>query len=382
MARADKKLKILFIFGTRPEAIKLAPVIREASKRPWAQPVVCVTAQHREMLDQMLGVFKIKPDIDLSIMTRGQSLHSLTAKILTRLKKVMDEVAPHLVVVQGDTTTVFAAALAAFYDKIPVAHVEAGLRTGKKHEPFPEEINRKLADSLTDFYFAATQENRLNLDAEGADPERVFVVGNTVVDALKIILAENRKRKNFPDLPDIDWNRKIVVVTAHRRESFGRPFLNICEALGRISESAEDVEIVYPVHLNPNVMRPVKSILGGRDRIHLIPPMDYVQFVELLKRADIILTDSGGIQEEAPAFGTPVVLMRSVTERPEGVAAGFVKIAGTDADSITAASLEILADDSARDRLKGLPNPYGDGKASRRILSVIGKNRALLLSGK
>lgn len=382
MPQADKKLRILIVFGTRPEAIKLAPVIREAKKRPWARPVVCATAQHREMLDQMLRVFDIKPDIDLGIMARGQSLHSLTSRILTRMKKIMEETAPHLVVAQGDTTTTFAASLAAFYEKIPVAHVEAGLRTGKKREPFPEEINRKLVDSLADFHFAATEENRRNLTQEGADPKRIFVVGNTVVDALKFIRRENRKRKDFPGMPRIDWRKKIVVVTAHRRESFGEPLRNICEALRRISESNEDVEIIYPVHLNPNILRPVRKILGRGRRIHLARPMDYTVFVELLRRADLILTDSGGIQEEAPTLRKPVVLMREVTERPEGVAAGFVKVAGTSVNSIVAASLELLADASIRARLRNIPNPYGDGRSAQKILSIIGKHRSLLLSDK
>ena len=381
MPRRERKLKILIVFGTRPEAIKLAPIIREAKRRPWAQPVVCVTGQHREMLDQMLAVFGIKPDIDLGIMAKGQGLHSITSRILTRLKKVLDEEAPHLIIAQGDTTTTFAASLAAFYEKIPVAHVEAGLRTRKKHEPFPEEMNRMLADLLADFHFAATEENRRNLVGEGMNPERIFVVGNTVVDALKHIMMENRKRQDFHELPHIDWKKKIVVVTAHRRESFGEPLRNICEALKRISETCENVEIIYPVHLNPNVLRPVRKILGRSPRIHLAPPLDYVVFVELLQRADLILTDSGGIQEEAPTLGKPVVLMREVTERSEGVEAGFVSIAGTDADSIVDAAQRFLSDDSIRSRLKKISNPYGDGQSARKILTIIGKHRSRLLSG-
>lgn len=377
----SEKLRLLIVFGTRPEAIKLAPVIREAKKRPWAEPVVCVTAQHREMLDQMLGVFDIEPDVDLGIMTHGQGLHALTSRILIRLKKIIEDTDPHLVVVQGDTTTTFAAGLAAYYEKIPVAHVEAGMRTGKKHEPFPEEINRRLADVLADFHFAATDENRRNLIKEGVGRRQIHVVGNTVVDALKHILKENRKKREFPGLPDIDWSKRVVVVTAHRRESFGEPLKNICEALRRISEAHEDVEIIYPVHLNPNVLQPVQRILGGSKRIHLARPMDYVVFVEMLRRADLILTDSGGIQEEAPTLGKPVVLMREVTERPEGVRAGFVKIAGTKVDSIVDAAEAALTDSSILTRLKGIPNPYGDGRSAQKILSIIGKNRSLLLSG-
>ena len=381
MRKTEKKLKILIVFGTRPEAVKLAPVIREAKKRSWARPIVCVTAQHREMLDQMLDVFGVRPDIDLGIMTRGQGLHSLTARILTKMEKTLKETKPHLIITQGDTTTTFAASLAAAYLKIPVAHIEAGLRTGKTREPFPEEINRKLADSLAEFHFAATDENRRNLAREGVDPNAIYVVGNTVVDALKHILKENRKKRNFPGLPRIDGGKRLVVVTAHRRESFGQPLRNICEALRRICEAREDVEIVYPVHLNPEVMKPVKSILGGIPRIHLARPMDYVVFVELLRRADLILTDSGGIQEEAPTLGKPVVLMRNVTERPEGVAAGFVKIAGTGADSIVDASLKFLADDAIHSTLESMPNPYGDGRSARKILTIIGKHRRRLLAG-
>lgn len=381
MPRSDKKLRILIVFGTRPEAIKLASVIKEAGARPWASPTVCVTAQHREMLDQVLGVFGIKADVDLGIMTRGQSLHSLTSRLLMRLQSVIKEKRPHLVLVQGDTTTSFAASLAAFYEKIPVAHVEAGLRTGNKYEPFPEEINRKLADTVADFHFAATDENRRNLLAEAADPEKIFVVGNTVVDALKYILRENRKRKDFPGLPPVKPRSRTIVVTAHRRESFGEPLRNICRALRRISESNPDVEIVYPVHLNPNVLRPVRKLLGGAERIHLLPPLDYVVFVELLRRAYLILTDSGGIQEEAPTLKKPVVLMRDVTERPEGIEAGFVRVVGTRVDKIVSGTQELLDDPTLRSRLKSAPNPYGDGRSARRILSVIGRYRPSLLSG-
>lgn len=381
MPRSDKKLRILIVFGTRPEAIKLASVIKEAGARPWASPTVCVTAQHREMLDQVLGVFGIKADVDLGIMTRGQSLHSLTSRLLMRLQSVIKEKRPHLVLVQGDTTTSFAASLAAFYEKIPVAHVEAGLRTGNKYEPFPEEINRKLADTVADFHFAATDENRRNLLAEAADPEKIFVVGNTVVDALKYILRENRKRKDFPGLPPVKPRSKTIVVTAHRRESFGEPLRNVCRALRRISESNPDVEIVYPIHLNPNVLRPARKLLGGAERIHLLPPLDYVVFVELLRRAYLILTDSGGIQEEAPTLKKPVVLMRNVTERPEGIEAGFVRVVGTRVDKIVSGTQELLDDPTLRSRLKSAPNPYGDGRSARRILSVIGRYRPSLLSG-
>jgi len=382
MPRANKKVRMLIVFGTRPEAIKLAPVIREANRRVWAHPLVCVTAQHREMLDQMLRVFGISPHMDLGVMTHGQTLHSITSRILTRFHKILKQTHPHLIVVQGDTTTTFAASLAAFYERIPVAHVEAGLRTWKKDEPFPEELNRKLADSLSDFHFAATDQGRLNLLKEGADPKRIFVVGNTVVDALLHILHKNRKRKRFAGLPRLDRSKKTVVVTAHRRESFGEPLRNICMAIRHISESHDDVEVVYPVHLNPNVLKPVKRLLGNRENIHLLPPLDYVDCVELLRRSYLILTDSGGIQEEAPTLKRPVVVMRDVTERPEGVKAGFVKMAGTRVDEIVKATEELLNDSTVHRRLKNIPNPYGDGLSARRIMSIIWKHRALLFSGK
>jgi UDP-N-acetylglucosamine 2-epimerase (non-hydrolysing) len=379
MPQAKEKLRMLVVFGTRPEAIKLAPVIREAKKRSWAHPIVCVTAQHREMLDQMLKVFGIRPDIDLGIMTRGQSLHSLTAKMLVRLRDVIRRERPALVVVQGDTTTTLAASLAAFYERVPVAHIEAGLRTRKKDEPFPEEINRTLADSIADFHFAATEENRRNLLGETIDPSRIFVVGNTVVDALRHIVQKNRTRKTFPGLPSVDSRRRTIVVTAHRRESFGEPLRNICEAIRRVVESNENVEVVYPVHLNPNVLRPVRRLLGGARRIRLVRPLDYSTFIELLRRADLILTDSGGIQEEAPTLGTPVVLLREVTERPEGVVAGFVKMVGTRTDAIVRATQELLDDSGIGSRLKKAPNPYGDGRSAQRILTIIGHHRRSLL---
>jgi UDP-N-acetylglucosamine 2-epimerase (non-hydrolysing) len=371
---------MLIVFGTRPEAIKLAPVIHEARRRAWATPMVCVTAQHREMLDQMLRVFGIKPGMDLGIMARRQSLHSLTSRILIRLQNVIRETHPHLVVVQGDTTTTFVGSLAAFYEGIPVAHVEAGLRTGNKGQPFPEEINRKLTDALADFHFAATDENRRNLVNEGYKADQIHVVGNTVVDALHYILRENRKKKRFPRLPRVQTQRKMVVVTAHRRESFGEPLKNICEALRRVVSLNDDVDIVYPVHLNPNVLRPVHESLGGNERIHLLPPLDYHEFVELLRRSHLILTDSGGIQEEAPTLKKPVVMMREVTERPEGVKAGFIHVAGTEAENIVGVTQKLLNDGTLHSRLRATANPYGDGRSARKILSIIGRHRGALLA--
>jgi UDP-N-acetylglucosamine 2-epimerase (non-hydrolysing) len=373
-----KALKTLIVFGTRPEAIKLAPVIQELQKRPWAEPVVCATAQHRQMLDQMLEVFSIAPNIDLNIMTRGQTLYSATARILAGVQKILEQVRPHLVIVQGDTTTTFAASLASFYAKIPVAHVEAGLRTSNRFEPFPEEMNRKLADSLAEFHFAATEENRQNLLREHADPARIFVVGNTVVDALKSILKRNREKRHFPDLPDLP-DRKIVAVTAHRRESFGKPLENICQALLALLKLDDSLEIVYPVHLNPNVLRPVRRLLGGNSKIHLLPPLDYLSFIELMRRSVLILTDSGGVQEEAPTLKKPVVLLRDVTERPEGVHAGFVKIAGTDPENILAAARWLLEPGFAKS-IRSIPNPYGDGRSAQRIAGILSRFRRELLS--
>jgi UDP-N-acetylglucosamine 2-epimerase (non-hydrolysing) len=374
----QKTVKILIVFGTRPEAIKLTPVIQEMRKRTWAEPVVCTTAQHRQMLDQMLEAFSLTPDIDLNVMTRRQSLYSATGRILAGMQKILEQVQPHLVIVQGDTTTTFAASLASFYEKIPVAHVEAGLRTRNRFEPFPEEMNRKLADSLAEFYFAATEENRQNLLREDADPGRIFVVGNTVVDALKFILKRNREKRNFPKLPDLP-GRKVVAVTAHRRESFGKPLESICHALLSLLKLDDSLEIVYPVHLNPNVARPVRRLLGGNSRIHLLPPLDYFSFIELLRRSALILTDSGGVQEEAPTLKKPVVLLRDVTERPEGVHAGFVKIAGTDPEKIIAAARQLLEPGFTKS-IRSIPNPYGDGRSAQRIAGILSRFRNELIS--
>jgi UDP-N-acetylglucosamine 2-epimerase (non-hydrolysing) len=373
----SQRLKVLVVFGTRPEAIKLAPVIQEMRKRSWALPVVCVTGQHREMVDQMVRVFDIAPDLDLNVMTRRQSLHSITAKILMRMREALQEVKPHLVMVQGDTTTTFAASLAAFYEKLPVAHIEAGLRTLNRFEPFPEEMNRRLADSLAEFHFAATEMNRRNLLKEGIAPERIFVVGNTVVDALRQILKYNRKRTHFPDLPDLP-GKKIIAVTAHRRESFGKPLENICRALLEILELDNLIEIIYPVHLNPNVSGPVRKLLAGNKRIHLLPPLDYFSFIELLSRSELILTDSGGVQEEAPTLRKPVLLLRNVTERPEGVKAGFVRIVGTDTKKIVKAAQDTLKNPN-RSQLVSARNPYGDGHSAQRIVTIIGQRRNELL---
>lgn len=363
--------KILFIFGTRPEAIKLAPVVLELRQRPEFQPVVCVTAQHREMLDQVLDTFSIRPDYDLGIMQPGQDLFDLTARCLTGLRPVIERESPAVVIVQGDTTTAFAASLAAFYSGIPAAHVEAGLRTFDKRRPFPEEINRRLTSHLVDIHFAPTETAAQNLRKEGIAESDIFVTGNTVVDAL--FLTREKYRGRWPPPPGmrpVPDGRRMILVTGHRRESFGEGFENICDALRRLA-ARRDVEIVYPVHLNPNVQEPVRRILGGLPNVQLIDPLSYVPFVGLMESSHLILTDSGGIQEEAPSLGKPVLVMRDVTERPEAVAAGTVKLVGADASRIVSAATELLDNPAEYQRMSRAHNPYGDGQASRRIADIL-----------
>lgn len=363
--------KVLFVFGTRPEAIKLAPVIHELRSRREFNARVCVTAQHREMLDQVLECFGIVPDHDLGIMRAGQDLFDLTARCLTELRPVLAAEKPDTVLVQGDTTTVMAAALAAFYLGIRVGHVEAGLRTYDKRQPFPEEINRRLASHLADLHFAPTESARKNLLAEGIAPQSVFVTGNTVIDALLYIREKFRGRfPRPPGMRPVDATQRMVLVTGHRRESFGEGFENICEALHRIA-ARPDVEIVYPVHLNPNVQEPVRRVLGALANVQLIEPVSYVSFVGLMESAHVILTDSGGIQEEGPSLGKPVLVMRQVTERPEAVEAGTVKLVGTDAGAIVDGVNELLDDSEAYQRMSRAHNPYGDGQASGRIADVL-----------
>ncbi len=367
--------KVLFVFGTRPEAIKLAPVIRELRSRPPFNARVCVTAQHRAMLDQVLDCFGIVPDHDLDIMRPGQDLFAVTARCLTELQPVLAAEKPDTVLVQGDTTTVMAAALAAFYLGIPAGHVEAGLRTYDKRQPFPEEINRRLTSHLADLHFAPTESSRRNLLAEGLAPESVFVTGNTVIDALLYVREKFRGRFPVPaGMRPVDGARRMVLVTGHRRESFGEGFENICEALRRIAERG-DVEVVYPVHLNPNVQEPVRRVLGALSNVQLIEPVPYVPFVGLMESAHMILTDSGGIQEEGPSLGKPVLVMREVTERPEAVEAGTVKLVGTEVRAIVDGVNELLDDGQAYQRMCRAHNPYGDGQASRRIADVLESHR-------
>jgi len=361
----------MFCFGTRPEAIKLAPVIQELARHPREfEPVVLVTAQHRHMLDQVLRAFDIRPDHDLDLMRPGQSLADVTVGVLRGVERVLRRVRPDMVIVQGDTTSALAAALAAFYQRIPVGHVEAGLRTCDKYSPFPEEMNRRLVSSLADQHFAPTRAAKENLLREGVPRGHIHVTGNTVVDALKAI-RRSKVAWHIPVFDKIAPEQRVVLVTAHRRESFGPGFESICYALRMLVERNSDVEVVYPVHLNPNVRGPVRTILGGTQRIHLIEPLEYLPFVRLMKRAYLILTDSGGIQEEAPALGKPVLVMRDVTERPEAVEAGAAKLVGTDADAIVSTTERLLRSTAAYRKMARVRNPFGDGRASARIMTAL-----------
>jgi len=367
--------KISVIFGTRPEAIKLAPVILALGQRPEFACRVCVTAQHREMLDQVLKVFQIVPDSDLDLMQPDQSLADLTARATQALDRLLRQERPDLVLVQGDTTTVFCAALAAFYNRIPVGHVEAGLRTRNLYSPWPEEANRLLTSHLAAIHFAPTEISRQNLLNEGIPAERIHVTGNTVIDAL--LNATDRIRKD-PDLerslenqfPYLDPTRRLILVTGHRRENFGVGFERICQALGTLA-GRRDVQIVYPVHLNPHVREPVQRMLGGHSRVHLIGPLDYLPFVYLMNRACLILTDSGGVQEEAPSLGKPVLVMRETTERPEALDAGTAKLVGTDPELICSEAENLLNSPAAYEAMSRAHNPYGDGRTAERIIRHI-----------
>lgn len=373
--------KILVIFGTRPEAIKLAPIIQQLKKEAKSfETRVCVTAQHREMLDQVLRIFNIVPDHDLNIMKQGQDLSGITSDCLVGIKGVLKKEKPHLVIVQGDTTTAFVVTLAAFYFKIPVAHIEAGLRTNNKYSPFPEEVNRHLISVLADYHFAPTKSSKQNLLKEGIPLSRIWVTGNTIVDAFFAIKVELQNKLNkvkwinyFKKHCNLDLikEKNIILVTGHRRESFGIGFRNICFALRDIASKRKDVIIVYPVHLNPNVQLPARNILGRIRNIHLIKPLEYEPFIFLMSNSFLILTDSGGIQEEAPSFAKPVLVMREVTERPEGVKAGIVKLVGTDRKLIVKEALRYLDNRELYNRTVKYVNPYGDGKASIRIKNVI-----------
>ncbi|MGV2876891.1 UDP-N-acetylglucosamine 2-epimerase (non-hydrolyzing) [Pantoea vagans] len=376
-------MKVLTVFGTRPEAIKMAPLVQALSQDPAFESRLCVTAQHREMLDQVLRLFKLEPDYDLNIMRPEQGLTEITCRILEGMKTVLLDFRPDIVLVHGDTTTTLAASLAAFYQQIPVGHVEAGLRTGDLTSPWPEEGNRKLTGHLARLHFTPTTRSRQNLLQENLPDARIVVTGNTVIDALlwvrdRVLDDSNLNAQLAARYPFLDPDKKLVLVTGHRRESFGGGFERICSALAQIARQHPEAQIVYPVHLNPNVSEPVNRILSGIENIILIEPQEYLPFVWLMNRAWLILTDSGGIQEEAPSLGKPVLVMRDTTERPEAVDAGTVRLVGTDIARIVASVSELLSDDDAWQAMSHAHNPYGDGKACGRILQALKDNRAEL----
>lgn len=356
------------IFGTRPEAIKMAPLVKELEKRKEIESIVCVTAQHREMLDQVLSTFDITPDFDLNIMKSGQTLGEITTRALNGLEGVIKEVRPDIVLVHGDTTTTFAGALAAFYNQVAIGHVEAGLRTDDKYSPFPEEMNRQMVDCMTDLYFAPTPISRENLLKENVDEKKIYVTGNTVIDAMSTTVQDGYTH------PELDWikpNEKMILLTAHRRENLGDPMRNIFKAIRRIVTEFEDVKVIYPIHKNPKVREIADEIFAGTDRVKLIEPLEVLDFHNFQNKAYIILTDSGGIQEEAPSLGKPVLVLRNTTERPEGIAAGTLKLVGTDEDTIYNETKNLLSDEREYEKMSMASNPYGDGHACERIVDRI-----------
>ncbi|MFC4558081.1 non-hydrolyzing UDP-N-acetylglucosamine 2-epimerase [Virgibacillus kekensis] len=364
----SKRLKVMTIFGTRPEAIKMAPLVLELKKRPDEfEPIVTVTAQHREMLDQVLDIFDITPDFDLDIMKKKQSLAQITTRALEGLDEVMKETEPDIVLVHGDTTTTFAASMAAYYNQIAVGHVEAGLRTWDKYSPYPEEMNRQLTGVMADLHFAPTDKSKQNLLDENKPADRIFVTGNTAIDALKTTVDDDYSSPIIDSLGD----KRLVLMTAHRRENLGNNMQQMFRAIKRLVETHDDVQVIYPVHLNPVVQQTAKEILGNDDRIQLIEPLGVVDFHNFAARAHLIMTDSGGVQEEAPSLGVPVLVLRNTTERPEGIEAGTLKLAGTDEENIFNMANELLSDDEAHDKMAKASNPYGDGEASRKIADAI-----------
>ena len=363
-------LKVLSVFGTRPEAIKMAPVVQELAKYPdRIISTVCVTAQHRQMLDQVLDLFGIVPDHDLNIMRENQSLSQVTCDVLNKLEPVLVQAKPDWALVQGDTTTVMATTLLAYYHRISVGHVEAGLRTHDKFHPFPEEINRTVTDVVADLHFAPTETARQHLLREGISESSIYVTGNTVIDALLQVVQKPCRLDGY--LAGIPWDKRIILVTAHRRENFGQPLVNICQALLEIVGSYPDVHIVYPVHPNPNVRESVHTLLDGNGRISLLEPLNYLTFVHVMQRSYLVLTDSGGLQEEAPSLGKPVLVLREVTERPEAVQTGTVRVVGTARDAIVSQACRLLEDTVLYERMAQAVNPYGDGRASGRIVRIL-----------
>ena len=365
------KLRVMSVFGTRPEAVKMAPLVKELEKHSEIESIVCVTAQHREMLDQVLELFDIKPDYDLDIMKDRQTLTGITTRVLEGMEKVLDEAKPDIVLVHGDTTTSFVAALAAFYKQIKVGHVEAGLRTFNKYEPFPEEMNRKLTGSLADLHFSPTPLAKENLLAERVSEEHIYVTGNTVIDAIKHTVEE-KYHFTVEELNDINYaGRKVITMTAHRRENLGEPLHNICEAVKQIVLENDDVEVVYAVHKNPAVREVAFEILGDLERVHLVEPLDLKDMHNLMKRSYLVLTDSGGLQEEVPSLGKPVLVLRNVTERPEGIEAGTLKLAGIEKETIYNLTKELLTNEAIYNQMAQAKNPFGDGHASERIIEAL-----------
>lgn len=363
-------IKVMSIFGTRPEAIKMAPLVKELEKREEIESIVCVTAQHREMLDQVLETFDIKPDYDLNIMKQGQTLGDITTRALTGLERVIKECKPDIVLVHGDTTTTFAGALAAFYNQVSIGHVEAGLRTYDKYSPFPEEMNRQMVDCMTDMYFAPTDLSKTNLLKQNIDESKIYVTGNTAIDAMSTTVDENY---THPELEWISENERLILLTAHRRENLGEPMYNIFRAIKRIVDEFSDVKVIYPIHLNPKVRDIAKEVFANCDRVKLIEPLEVFDFHNFQNKSYIIMTDSGGIQEEAPSLGKPVLVLRDTTERPEGIAAGTLKLVGTDENSIYEETKRLLTDKIEYEKMSKASNPYGDGHASKYIVDAIVK---------
>ena len=371
--------KILLVFGTRPEAIKMAPLVKAFENEPTIESKVCVTAQHREMLDQVLEMFNITPDYDLNLMRPGQDLYDITANVLLGMKSVLEDFKPDFILVHGDTTTTSSASLAAFYQKIKVGHVEAGLRTGDIYSPWPEEANRQITGVLANYHFAPTTTSQNNLLKENKDSKNIIVTGNTVIDALFLALDQIENNSGLKDKIidsinsqyELKDNKKIILVTGHRRENFGDGFINICEALKTIATKNPDIDIVYPVHLNPNVQKPVKEILSNTPNVYLINPLQYESFIYMMNKSYFIITDSGGVQEEAPSLGKPVLVMRDTTERPEAVEAGTVKLVGTNKEAIIQEAQKLLDDEKEYNKMSKAHNPYGDGKACERIVEFI-----------
>ena len=361
-------IKVMSIFGTRPEAIKMAPLVKELERRKEIESIVCVTAQHREMLDQVLNTFDIKPNYDLNIMKQGQSLADVTTRALVGLEEVIKEVKPDIVLVHGDTTTTFAGALAAFYNQVAIGHVEAGLRTYDKYSPFPEEMNRQCVDRMTDMYFAPTEISKNNLIKENIEECKIYITGNTAIDAMSTTVDKNY---THPELEWIKPGEKMILLTAHRRENLGEPMRHIFRGIKRIVDEFDDVKVIYPIHMNPRVREVANEVFGDADRVKLIEPLEVFDFHNFQNKSYIILTDSGGIQEEAPSLGKPVLVLRDTTERPEGIKAGTLKLVGTDEDVIYEETKKLLLDKKAYEKMSKASNPYGDGHASERIVDAI-----------